>query len=140
MGTIKTLNKWANAHTYLPLDLLRVALGVFLFIKGIHFMANSQILIDLFKPLQNIAGSMLIIHYVAPAHFIGGILIAFGLLTRWAVIAQLPILIGAVIINFAGDMQASNLIIASITLLICIFFLFYGSGKHSADYYFKMQQ
>src|SRR5690606_24328831 len=140
MGTIKTLNKWANAHTYLPLDLLRVALGVFLFIKGIHFMANSQILIDLFKPLQNMAGSMLIIHYVAPAHFIGGILIAFGLLTRWAVIAQLPILIGAVIINFAGDMQASNLIIASITLLICIFFLFYGSGKHSADYYFKMQQ
>lgn len=140
MGTIKTLNKWANAHTYLPLDLLRVALGVFLFIKGIHFMANSQILIDLFKPLQNMAGSMLIIHYVAPAHFIGGILIAFGLLTRWAVIAQLPILIGAVIINFAGDMQASNLIIASISLLICIFFLFYGSGKHSADYYFKMQQ
>ena len=32
MATIKSLNKWANAHTYYPLDLLRVALGVFLFI------------------------------------------------------------------------------------------------------------
>src|SRR5688572_25854272 len=30
MGTVKRLNKWANAHTYYPLDLLRVALGIFL--------------------------------------------------------------------------------------------------------------
>ena len=140
MGTIKSLNKWANAHTYLPLDLLRVALGVFLFIKGINFMANSQILIDLFVPIQNMAGGMITVHYVAPAHFIGGILIAFGLLTRWAIVAQLPILIGAIIINFAGEMNSTNLIMASITLLVCVFFLFYGSGKHSCDYYFKMQQ
>ena len=140
MGTIKTLNKWANAHTYYPLDLVRIALGVFLFVKGINFMANSQMLVDLINPIQNWAGGMLAIHYVAPAHLIGGALIAFGLLTRWAIAAQLPILIGAVLINFIGDMNATNLIIASITLLACVFFLFYGSGRHSADYYFKMQQ
>ncbi|WMI67172.1 DoxX family protein [Mangrovimonas sp. YM274] len=140
MGTIKTLNKWANAHTYYPLDLLRIALGVFLFTKGISFMANSQILMDLFTPIQNMAGGMITVHYVAPAHFIGGALIAFGLLTRWAIIAQLPILIGAILINFIGEMNTANLVVATITLLVCIFFLFYGSGKHSADYYFKMQQ
>ncbi|MFD0836367.1 DoxX family protein [Mariniflexile aquimaris] len=140
MGTIKTLNKWANAHTYFPLDLLRIALGILLFIKGINFMANSTILMQLFKPMENLAGGMVIIHYVAPAHFIGGMLIAFGLLTRWAIIAQLPILIGAIAINFVGPMDAANLILATITLLICVFFLFYGSGKHSLDYYFKMQQ
>ncbi|WP_053992442.1 DoxX family protein [Mangrovimonas sp. TPBH4] len=140
MGTIKTLNKWANAHTYYPLDLLRIVLGVFLFTKGISFMANSQILMDLFSPIQNIAGGMITVHYVAPAHFIGGALIAFGLLTRWAIIAQLPILIGAILINFVGEMNTTNLVVATITLLVCIFFLFYGSGKHSADYYFKMQQ
>ena len=27
MGTIKSLNKWANAHSYYPLDLLQIALG-----------------------------------------------------------------------------------------------------------------
>lgn len=140
MGTIKSLNKWANRHTYLPLDLLRIALGVFLFIKGISFMSDSQMLIDLFKPIQNLAGSMIVIHYVAPAHFIGGILIAFGLLTRWAIVAQLPILIGAIIINFAGEMNSANLIQATMVFLICMFFIFYGSGKRSADYYFKMQQ
>ncbi|WP_298533927.1 DoxX family protein [uncultured Algibacter sp.] len=140
MGTIKTLNKWANTHTYIPLDLLRVALGVFLFIKGINFMANTEILTQLFEPIQSMAGGMLAVHYVAPAHFIGGILIAFGLLTRWAIIAQLPILIGAVVINFVGEMHTNSLVLAIITLLVCAFFLLYGSGKHSADYYFKMQQ
>ncbi len=140
MPTIKSLNKWANAHSYYPLDLLRIALGVFLFIKGINFISNSQILVDLIKPVQNLAGAMIVIHYVAPAHLIGGVLIAFGLLTRWSVTAQLPLLIGAVIINFIGEMNVANLIIASIILLLCVFFLFYGSGKHSTDYYLKMQQ
>jgi uncharacterized membrane protein YphA (DoxX/SURF4 family) len=140
METIKTLNKWANTHTYIPLDLVRIALGVFLFFKGINFMANTEMLMQLFEPIQSMAGGMLVAHYVAPAHFIGGILIAFGLLTRWAIIAQLPVLIGAITINFAGEMDTNNLILALVTLLICAFFLLYGSGKHSADYYFKMQQ
>ena len=140
MGKIKILNKWANRHTYWPLDLIRMALGVFLFIKGINFMSDTQVLMNLFSPFQNMTGGMIIIHYVAPAHFIGGILIFFGLLTRWAIIAQLPILIGAVVINFVGEMDTSNLFMASITFLGCVFFLLYGSGKHSADYYFKMQQ
>ncbi|WP_100615316.1 DoxX family protein [Confluentibacter citreus] len=140
MDTIKTLNKWANSHTYLPLDLVRVALGIFLFIKGIHFMSDTTMLMSLFKPFQNMAGGMIIVHYVVPAHFLGGILIAFGLLTRWAIIAQIPILIGAVLINFMGEMNTGNLTLAIITLSICSFFLLYGSGKHSLDYYFKMQK
>lgn len=140
MGTIKSLNKWANAHTYYPLDILRIALGAFLFIKGINFMSNTEVLVELIEPIKNITGDMLAVHYVAPAHFIGGVLIAFGLLTRWAVIAQLPILIGAVIINFAGEMNTQNLILSSVVLLLCLFFLVYGSGKRSVDYYMKMQK
>lgn len=140
MGTIKSLNKWANAHSYYPLDLLRIALGVFLFIKGIDFMGNSEILMELIKPIKSYAGGMLTIHYVAPAHFVGGVLIAFGLLTRLAIITQLPILIGAVLINFLGEMNNTNLIMSAIVLILCVFFLFYGSGKHSVDYRLKMQK
>ena len=140
MGTIKILNKWANAHTYLPIDLIRIALGVFLFIKSISFMGNTEMLMSLFKPIENMTGGMIIIHFVAPAHFIGSILIATGLLTRWAILVQLPILIGAILINFVGEMNSINLLIALITLLTCVFFLLYGSGKNSLDYYFKMQQ
>lgn len=140
MGRIKALNKWANAHTYYPLDLLRVALGIFIFIKGIDFMSNQALMAEIIRPFEDIPGGMLIMHYVAPAHFVGGFLIVIGLLTRWAVFAQLPILIGAVLVNFLGEMNQTNLFLAFATLLVCLFFLFYGSGKHSTDYYLKMQK
>ena len=140
MNSVKELNKWANTHTYLPIDLLRIALGIFLFMKGISFITNIQYLADLISPIDKIGGGMFLIHYIAPAHMVGGIMIVFGLLTRWAIIAQLPILIAAIIINFMGEMHSQNLLLALLTLAICVFFLFYGSGKHSADYYFKMQK
>jgi putative oxidoreductase len=140
MNNVKNLNKWANAHTYLSVDLLRIALGVFLFIKGISFITNIQYLVELISPIDKIGGGMFLIHYIAPAHMIGGIMIVFGLLTRWAIIAQLPILIGAVIVNFMGEMHSENLIIALFTLGLCSFYLFYGSGKNSADYYFKLEK
>jgi len=140
MGVIKSLNKWANAHTYYPIDIIRVALGVFLVIKGVNFMGNAVQLLEVIKPMRSVIGEMMAIHYVAPAHFLGGILIAFGLLTRWAVIAQLPIFVGAVIINFSGEMNTNNLILSLAALVLCIFFAFYGSGKHSIDKFFKMQQ
>ena len=140
MGTIKSLNKWANKHSYYPLDLLRIALGIFLFYKGVYFMSNLPLLLDLYEPVKPVLGDMLLVHYIAPAHFVGGVLNIFGLLTRWAILAQLPILIGAVLINFIGEMHVTNLLLSTTVLLICIFFLFFGSGKHSMDKYLKMQK
>lgn len=140
MGRIKTLNKWANAHTYYVLDLLRVALGLFLILKGVAFMSDSEAMALVMNPYRELPGSMMIIHYVAAAHFVGGFFIIIGLLTRWSVALQLPILIGAILTNFLGAMILSNLIQAVIVLLICVFFMFYGSGKHSLDYYLKMQK
>ncbi len=140
MNNVNELNKWANSHTYFTLDLLRIALGVFLFVKGVKFITNIQYLVDLISPIDKIGGGMFLVHYITPAHMIGGIMIAFGLLTRWAIIAQLPILMGAIFVNFAGEMHSENLFLALGILAICIFFLVYGSGKHSADYYFKMHQ
>lgn len=140
MENVKSLNKWANSHTYLPVDLIRIVLGVFLFMKGIWFVTNAQYLQDLISPVDQYGGGMFLLHYIAPAHMIGGIMIVFGLLTRWAIAAQLPILFGAVLVNSMGGMHSESLILAIVVLLLCIFFLFYGGGKHSADYYFKMQQ
>ncbi len=142
MNNVKSLNKWANAHTYFPVDLIRMALGVFLFSKGVTFITNIQYLVDLISPFDKINEmfGMFLVHYIASTHFLGGILIFFGLLTRWALIVQLPILIGAVIINFWGQMHSQNLFLSLLTLIICIAFIVYGSGKHSADYFFKMQE
>src|SRR5690606_3759365 len=116
------------------------ALGVFLFVKGAVFLNNMSSLVQMFEPIKDMPGGMIWLHYVLPAHFIGGLLIAFGLLTRWAIIAQIPILIGAILVNLLGEFHTVAFILATVTLAVCVFFLFYGSGKHSADYYFKMQQ
>ncbi|MFM9826917.1 DoxX family protein [Flavobacterium sp.] len=140
MENIKSLNKWANAHTYFSVDLIRIGLGVFLFIKAVSFITNTQYLTELLSPLDKYGGGMILFHYIAAAHIVGGIMIFFGLLTRWAIISQLPILLGAVMINFMGEMHSQNLLLSIIVLIICFFFLFYGSGKNSADYYFKMQK
>jgi len=140
MGLIKKLNKWANAHTYLMLDLIRLLLGIVLFVKGIEFMTNFEEMEKLALPFQNVPGGMLVLHYLVPAHFVGGILIMVGLLTRWAAIAQIPILFGAILTNFLGTMNTNNLMLALIVLLTSLFFVVYGSGKHSVDYYLKMQQ
>ncbi|RTY94904.1 DoxX family protein [Flavobacterium sp. GT3R68] len=138
--SVKGLNKWANAHTYYSLDILRVVLGVFLLIKGAAFITHSRDFEDIIAPFSNFLGGMFVFHYIASAHIMGGMLIAMGLLTRWCIIAQLPILIGAVAINFIGEMNAQNLILSVLALGVSIFFLFYGSGKHSVDYYFKMEK
>jgi uncharacterized membrane protein YphA (DoxX/SURF4 family) len=92
MDKIKSLNKWANAHTYFPVDLVRIALGVILFLKGVTFITNLQYLQDLISPFDKFGGGMILLHYIASAPILGGILIVFGLLTRWAIIAQLTIL------------------------------------------------
>ncbi len=63
MGIVKSLNKWANAHSYYPIDLIRVALGVFLFMKGVDFMSNIQQMVAVLQPFQDIPGGMMIIHY-----------------------------------------------------------------------------
>ncbi len=49
--SVKGLNKWANAHTNLWLDALRIALGVFFIFKGAYFITNSREFEDLIAPL-----------------------------------------------------------------------------------------
>ena len=139
MLTIKKLNKWANSHTSLPLDLIRILLGSFLIYKGINFSTHTEYLYDILNPLDEYLGKVFLVHYVTMAHMTGGILIIIGLLTRVAAIIQVPALIGAVLINFIGVMSTGNLATAFAVLVITLFFVFYGSGKHSVDYALKMQ-
>jgi putative oxidoreductase len=66
----------------------------------------------------------------------GGILLMIGLITRIAAIFQIPILLGAVIINGNKLFSAFNggeFVLSLIILLALIFFAFFGSGIWSAD-------
>lgn len=138
MKAINKINKWANAKTNIAFDVLRVGLGIFFFIKGIQFADQTQMLLDLVQPKDSNGVGLLIVHYVAMVHFAGGLLIAFGLLTRLSCLLQLPIVIGAVIVNFTVAMNPESLIQALLALVLTSFFLVYGSGRHSVDYAMKL--
>ena len=107
MKTVVQLNKWANSHTSVLIDTIRIATGLFLVFKGFQFSFQTQYLDDIFNS-TSIGANLVLEHYIAMSHIAGGFLIVFGLLTRWALIAQLPILVGAVIINFLGVMNIDN--------------------------------
>lgn len=139
MYAVTKLNKWANTHTNYGFDLLRILLGGFLFYKGVDFMAHTEMIIGVLEPLNTYGWTMVIVHYLTMVHLVGGLFIMLGLLTRPSILLQLPILISAVVLNFIGEMVVVNLIQALLALLLSVFFLMYGSGKHSVDYNLKLR-
>lgn len=138
MEAVRTLNKWANHHLVVPMLVLRIALGGFLIWKGVQFESQTELLTGLLKPFGITGGGLLIVHYVAMAHFAGGLMVLFGLVTRLALAFQLPILVGAVVVNLINGVSGPLLMEAIVALSITIIFLFYGSGRVSMDHELHM--
>jgi|SRR5947209_11140548 len=134
------IKRWAEAHSDIFIDLVRIYLGVGLFFKGIFFMTHREYLLNI---LQN-AGDLVIApvtiaHYVIPMHMVGGILLAFGLLTRVAALVQLPILIGAMfwvyLPKWAAVEPRQNLEFSALVLFLMVLLLIFGAGRWSVDHY-----
>jgi putative oxidoreductase len=138
METVNKWNRWANAHTNPFLDALRILFGAFIMFKGVYFLDQTDHLYHLFATVGGQGTYFILVHYVALAHLVGGFFITLGLLTRWCSLVQVPILLGAVLLNFAGGMPVSDILQASIALIVCSFFVYYGSGRHSVDYSMKL--
>jgi len=138
MEAITKLNRWANAHTNLLIDALRVLFGAFILYKGFFYLTQTDYLYLIFKLVSGKGTYFVLVHYVAIAHLCGGFFIMMGLLTRFSALVQLPILVGAITVNFIGALDGANLIQALLASFVCVFFLFYGSGKHSVDYTLRL--
>ena len=142
MGTIQQIHRWSLAHHPRWLVVLRVALGICLFFKGIFFLANTSTLEELVRGslVANRADWMVI--FITWSHLLGGFLIIIGLLTRWAVLLQIPILMGAIVfINTQRDaFGAFELPFAFIILLLLILFLIEGGGPLSLDNFFSKHE
>lgn len=140
MNVINKVEHWGDVHRAKWLDIIRIALGLLIFFKGIALISNNAATQDLL--VQNnvyaFSGMMasLAIHIIAFIHLIGGILIAMGLLTRFAAVIQIPILLGAIFfVNIAKgfSMLNSELWLSVIVLLLLILFWVVGSGPFSVD-------
>ena len=136
MNYLQRLEYWGDRHHPRYLDILRIALGVFLCFKGVEFARNSTMLNEVIGRQVPFNSLLLLIfgHYVIFAHIMGGFLLAVGLLTRFACLIQLPILIGAIIfVNFDLTNHFTDLLVSLAILGLLIYFMIIGSGPWSLD-------
>jgi uncharacterized membrane protein YphA (DoxX/SURF4 family) len=131
--------KKVEANKDLCFDLLRIYLGVGLFVKGILFLTNMTTLSDLlmksehFQPL-----TFLLSHYILVAHIGGGFMMAIGLWTRTAILANIPVLFGAVFFVYIEQglfTQNQGLEFTALVFFLLVVLLIWGPGRWSVDHY-----
>ncbi|WP_028667801.1 DoxX family protein [Runella zeae] len=140
MNTLQRIEHWGDTHHPAWLDVIRIALGLLLFLKGVSFISDTSRLSQLISDHNSFLSSVIAVHYVAFAHLMGGFLIALGCQTRTAVLFQIPILIIAVFfvnITKGFSFLNSELWLSVTTLILLIVFLVAGSGRFSMDEWMK---
>ncbi len=135
MNAIGRVENWADHHHSGWIDPLRIILGLFLIVKGVMLVGNSDLIVAsiLNTKLQFIAffAAMYSIGFL----LVGGLLILSGLLTRIIALFELPVLILEIFIHLPTVFAPVNyeLSYSIITLFLLIFFLVFGSGPLSAE-------
>jgi putative oxidoreductase len=131
---------WAEAHRELWLDCIRIYLGLGLLARGLLLITNTSTgyFVDVLQRSGQtwlLTGTLL--HYVMLAHFIGGVLLTIGFLTRLAALVQIPILVGAVFFVHRQDglfAMGQSLEFSALVLFLLVIVLINGAGKFSIDY------
>lgn len=119
------------------INIVRILTGIVIFAEGIAFVNNSVMLFHIVEK-SRIGGFALILeHHVAFSLLAGGILIALGLITRIAVLFQLPIFFGVLLnphAQYGLYAVYGNQTFSIVILFFLIVLLIWGPGKFSADY------
>ncbi|HEY8402961.1 MAG TPA: DoxX family protein [Cytophagaceae bacterium] len=140
MDIIRKSDTWMHEHQDSKLlGILRIALGLFILFKGIYFIQDTDQLQRLITMSRIEFGSVVLAHYIAMVHLVGGLLIALGLIVRIAIIFQIPILLGAILFVNSKSVLGmhSELLISILVFLLLVFYLFFGAGRYSVNYYVK---
>ncbi|HMH22780.1 MAG TPA: DoxX family membrane protein [Puia sp.] len=133
MNLVQRVENWGDTHHPRWLDIIRIALGIFLCFKGVEFLNNMGSMLNLMTSKMSFGSftSVLMSNYIAFAHILGGILLILGVLTRFACLIQMPILLGAIIfINLSPDMYRplSEIALSIGVFLLLVLFLVVGNG------------
>jgi putative oxidoreductase len=147
MNLVQKVEHWGDAHHAKWLAVVRIVLGLIIFSKGIALISDTGYLQDLLFRNSIFAFSSVMatvaMHIVAFAHLVGGILIALGLVTRFAAVIQIPILVCAVFfVNVANGFSALNSELWLSVMVLCLLVLFWvvGSGPFSVDQRLKKKK
>jgi uncharacterized membrane protein YphA (DoxX/SURF4 family) len=136
------MEHWGDTHHPKWVDFVRIALGVFLCIKGIQFPGQASEALNKMPSYlsSNYFFLSMLQYYILFAHLLGGIFLIAGIFVRFACLIQIPILIGAIIfINTSINTWSpfSELSISILVLLLLFYFLLVGNGRLSLGKYLK---
>ena len=126
----------------LGLDILRIYTGLALLVRAGLFFARPDALTPYLERTGHWAIPVAVAHYVVLAHAAGGVLLMLGLCTRWAALAQAPILLGAVLFVHLEEGLLSagqSLELSSLVFVILLVIGVFGPGRLSADYYLEQR-
>jgi uncharacterized membrane protein YphA (DoxX/SURF4 family) len=124
-------------------DLLRIYLGFALVVKGFVYVLNSRALLAMMQAHGVPFASGAFADLVALCHIAGGLMLAFGLLTRIGALIQIPNLVGAILFVHLQDglfTTGQTLEFATLVLALLVMFAFGGAGPVSVDYYFSAKR
>ena len=140
MEKLRALLHRFEAHQSLIYFFIRVFLGFALFIRGLIFIGDQEALMSLILASgMEWAFPTVLIHYITLAHLGGGLMLLFGLLTRTAALAQIPVLFGAVFfVHWQEGLFAAgqSLELAVLVLFLLVLVLLAGPGNLSLDHHF----
>lgn len=147
MDRLLATQKWIEDHRDLAFDLMRIYLGIGLFVKGLEFVSDQEFLArELRASGTEFRFDFLetfLAHYIPLAHMGGGLLLAAGLMTRISTMFQLPVLIGAVVLSFREEglfTHNRNFQFEMLVLFLLLLILFHGAGRLSLDWALRQKR
>jgi len=131
---INTFTTSIDAKIGIAYALIRIFLGIALFVRGWMILSNPDSIIEL-----GVSREFFIwVSLVGVTHLLGGTLLFLGFLTRIGALIQIPILFSALFFVYGHSklmMGGQSLELASLVLfLLCIHFVF-GAGPLSIKDY-----
>ena len=132
MKFISDIKLWLDNNSDLAYGLIRVFLGVALFVRGLILASDPA-------SITRLAGEDKIYwwySYITVAHIIGGFSLASGLLTRLGAFLQIPVLFGAVFLVHLNQGLLSvgqSLELSVLVLVLLLTYFIFGPGALSFD-------
>lgn len=125
-----------NQKTIFPkwLVVLRILLGILLFMKGIQFIYDNTLIQEVFQKQTFLQENKWLQTIIPWVHLLGGVFITIGMFVRLAVVTQLPIIVGAIVFSVQNDFSTTydtTLAYAFFLLALLLIFLFVGNGPVS---------
>jgi len=139
MNATSRMRIWVETHSDIIWDLVRIYLGIGLFLKAIFYLVHRDYLLQLMDSMgTSWFAPAIMAHYVILAHLFGGLLMALGLITRVAALVQIPILLAAVFYVYLPRMALieprQSLEFSALVLFLLALIFAFGAGRFSVDH------